>query len=114
MGLAVGVFFLTLNYHHVLWVFFGLAGAFYTATKLHDREFVVRFGWRDAVLLAASNLALLALRKVYILLDLGAVTSRTDSEDLGHEPTGRPECTHLRAYLQNPSAGGWAPVLLVG
>ncbi len=39
--------FLSLAYHFVVWVFFGVSGAFYMSVRRHDPDFRVRFGLRD-------------------------------------------------------------------
>ena len=54
LGLAVGMFFLSLTYHYVVWIFFGLAGAFASAVRAHERRFEVPVGWRDLVLVLAG------------------------------------------------------------
>src|SRR5437868_13204570 len=46
-GLAVGVFFLSFCYHYVLWIYFGLSGAFYAAARTHDPEWKVEYQWKD-------------------------------------------------------------------
>lgn len=70
-GLYVGIFFLSFTYHYVLWIYFGLCGAFYSAMKRHDPEFEVRFGWKDFALLFAGDLALTVLLFVYTRLKVG-------------------------------------------
>ncbi len=57
-GVLLGIFFLSFAYKHVLWIYIGLTGAFHGATRRHDPAFEVRFGWRDAGLLIAANVAL--------------------------------------------------------
>jgi O-Antigen ligase len=47
IGLCAGIFFLSLCYHFVLWVYFGMSGALFTAIKRHDPGFNVRYGPRD-------------------------------------------------------------------
>jgi len=60
-GLAVGIFFLSFVYHYVLWIYMGMAGALYSATKAHDPRFSVSFGWKDLVLIALFNLTIIVL-----------------------------------------------------
>jgi hypothetical protein len=47
IGLGFGIFFLSFNYHFVLWVYFGMSGALFGAIKRHDPAFEVRYGARD-------------------------------------------------------------------
>lgn len=42
-GLMVGIFFLSFCYHVVLYIFLGMAAAFYQCCKRHDPEFQVRY-----------------------------------------------------------------------
>jgi hypothetical protein len=60
-GLIMGTLFLTFNYHHVSWLYFGLAGALWHSVKRHDPEFRVALGWPDVVLVVASGVGILAL-----------------------------------------------------
>lgn len=57
-GMTVGIFFLSFCYHVVLWVYWGLCGAFYTAVKKHDPGFNVRFGLIDLGLLSSLSVAI--------------------------------------------------------
>jgi O-antigen ligase len=57
-GMLVGIFFLSFSYHVVLWVYWGLCGAFYTAVKKHDPDFKVRFGLIDLGLLATLTVGI--------------------------------------------------------
>lgn len=70
-GLLIGIFFLSFTYHHVLWIFFGLAGAAYTAIKRHDREFEVRFGFYDLLIALALDVAFVL--GLYVLTRLKGV-----------------------------------------
>ncbi|HEX2878970.1 MAG TPA: O-antigen ligase family protein [Polyangiaceae bacterium] len=58
-GLAVGIFFLSFTYHYVLWIYFGLSGAFYSALHRHDPTFRVACGVRDFALIGLINLAVI-------------------------------------------------------
>jgi hypothetical protein len=58
-GLAVGIFFLSFTYHYVLWIYFGLSGAFYNALHRHDPTFRVVCGARDFALIGLINLAVI-------------------------------------------------------
>jgi hypothetical protein len=67
-GLAVGVAFLSFNYHYVMWTAFGLSGAYYqTVIKSHP-EAMVRGGFRDLATVTGGNLALLAFLYTYATL----------------------------------------------
>ncbi|MDX2051547.1 MAG: O-antigen ligase family protein [Polyangiaceae bacterium] len=70
-GLAIGIFFLSFTYHHVLWVFLGLTGAVYAAMRTHDRAFRVPLGWRDLVVLASLNAATLSAVYAYTRHKIG-------------------------------------------
>jgi O-antigen ligase len=67
LGITVGIFFLSFTYHYVLWVFFGLAGAFASAVRVHERRFTVTVGLRDMVLVASAASALMVGVFLYIL-----------------------------------------------
>jgi hypothetical protein len=56
-GLLIGIFFLSFTYHHVLWIFLGLAGATYSAIKRHDPKFNVRFGFYDLLIALSLDAA---------------------------------------------------------
>lgn len=47
-GLMVGIFFLSFSYHVVLFIYLGLAGAFYQACRRHDPAFEVRYSLTEA------------------------------------------------------------------
>lgn len=67
-GLLVGVFFLSFSYHAVLWIYVGLAGAYYSAARTHDPKWRVKFGFVDWLLVAGLCLALIAALIVYLKL----------------------------------------------
>jgi len=46
-GMAAGTFFLSLTYHPVIWLFFGLTGAYALAIRSHDPTWKISLGWRD-------------------------------------------------------------------
>lgn len=64
-GLGVGLFFLSFAYHYVLWIYFGLSGALFSAVRAHDSSFRVGFGWKDLALVAAANVAIIATVYLY-------------------------------------------------
>ena len=67
LGIAVGVFFLSFTYHYVLWIFFGLAGAFASAVRVHERRFAVSVGLRDIALVVTGAGSLMVAVFCYIL-----------------------------------------------
>jgi O-antigen ligase len=64
-GLIVGIFFLSWCYHPVLWIYFGLIAALYSAVKAHDPHWDVRFGWADLGAVLAIDSFLVVLLYVY-------------------------------------------------
>ncbi|MFI5289837.1 MAG: O-antigen ligase family protein, partial [Polyangia bacterium] len=64
-GLLVGVFFLSFCYHQVLWIYVGLAGAYYCALKRHDPEWEVRFSFRELLFVVAGDAFLIPLIYLY-------------------------------------------------
>jgi hypothetical protein len=64
-GMLIGIFFLSFSYHSVLWMYFGLAGALFTVVKTRDPEFAVKLGWKDAVVVAGIDAALVVMMFVY-------------------------------------------------
>ena len=64
-GMAVGIFFLSFNYHYVLWIYIGVSGAFFAAVKRHKPDFAVHYGWKDFVAIAVGNTTLLFFLLVY-------------------------------------------------
>jgi hypothetical protein len=61
IGLCVGIFFLSFTYHYVLWIYLGLSGALYSAVRRHVPTFRVRLTAVDLSLIAAANVAIIAL-----------------------------------------------------
>ena len=47
---------LSFAYHQMLWLFFGLVGAWYSAVRHHKPELVIRLTFQDLVIIAASCL----------------------------------------------------------
>lgn len=70
-SVLIGIFFLSMTYHYVLWIYFGLAGALYSATKRHDPSFHVTFSLRDLALVGVAYFGLLGLVGAYARLKLG-------------------------------------------
>jgi len=46
-GMVAGTFFLSLSYHPVIWLFFGLTGAYALAVRSHDPTWKLSLGRRD-------------------------------------------------------------------
>jgi O-antigen ligase len=69
-GLLTGAFFLSFSYHFVLWIYVGLAGAYFSAVHYHRPDFKIRFGVKDLVLIAGGNIAILGLIYVYAIYKL--------------------------------------------
>jgi len=67
-GLFVGIFFLSFCYHQVLWIWFGVAGAYYLAVQRHDPGFVVKVSWGEVLWVLAADLGLIATLFVYTRL----------------------------------------------
>ncbi len=69
-GLLVGAFFLSFTYHFVLWIYVGLAGAYYAAVRRHDRSFTVPFGLKDVAVVFAANAFVLGSLYAYTIVKL--------------------------------------------
>jgi O-antigen ligase len=65
-GFLIQLTFLSFAYHSVLWVYFGVTGAYYSCVKSHAPAWRVRFGLKDAAICLACDLAYLL-----VLLPLG-------------------------------------------
>jgi hypothetical protein len=65
VGMAVGVFFLSFDYHIVFWVYIGLCGGLYQACRAHDPTFRVTLDRRDLWRLVAIDLALVVVIFTY-------------------------------------------------
>jgi len=57
-GLMVGIFFLSFTYHYVLWIYFGLSGAFYFAVRGLDPTFKVGLEKKDVIRIILVETAL--------------------------------------------------------
>lgn len=68
VGLTVGVFFLSFNYHYVLWAYLGFAGAYYSAVRSHLPDWKVPFSWRDLAVLTFVDVSLIVAITVYTRL----------------------------------------------
>lgn len=70
-GLLVGIFFLSFSYHHVLYLFMGLAGALGLAASRTMPEFDLRISAREMLALGAGCVAFLVLMFIYTRLKVG-------------------------------------------
>lgn len=68
MPLLVQMMFLSLTYHAMTWIFFGVAGAFYSAVKAHAPGWQVRFGLFDIFIVACIGYGFIAVLPVFLLL----------------------------------------------
>jgi O-antigen ligase len=64
-GIIVGIFFLSFTYKQLLFVWFGLSGAFYVIMRQADPTLRVTVGWRDIVGMALGDVGIIALLYVY-------------------------------------------------
>jgi O-antigen ligase len=64
-GIAVGIFFLSFTYKQLLFVWFGLSGAFYGLMREADPSLRVKVGVKDCVGLALGNVGIIALLWAY-------------------------------------------------
>lgn len=65
MGMSIGIFFLSFAYKQLLYVWFGLAGAFYLIVKREDPEFEVKIGFKDYAYLFVADLFILGFIILY-------------------------------------------------
>ncbi|MGH7437659.1 MAG: O-antigen ligase family protein, partial [Polyangiaceae bacterium] len=64
-GIAVGIFFLSFTYKQLLFVWFGMAGAFYRVVREADPGLRVKIGWKDCGGIVLANMAFIALLWAY-------------------------------------------------
>jgi hypothetical protein len=67
-GTLVGIFFLSWTYHYVLWIFFGLGGAFYTTLRSTDPYFDVTPSKKEYGALLVACLAFMIGMRFYMKL----------------------------------------------
>lgn len=58
-GTMVGIVFLSFTYHYVLWIHFGLCGAYYSAVKSHAPTWKVGISAKELCLVAVADVVLL-------------------------------------------------------
>jgi hypothetical protein len=66
--LLVQFMFLSLSYHPMTWIYFGMAGAFYSAVKSHAPSWRVKFGTADILIVGAIAYGFLAVLPFFLLL----------------------------------------------
>jgi O-antigen ligase len=66
--LLVQMMFLSLTYHPMTWIWFGMAGAFYNAVKNHAPEWRVKFGTMDILIIGAIAYGFLGVLPFFLLL----------------------------------------------
>jgi O-antigen ligase len=64
-GMTLGIFFLSFNYHFVLWTYMGLSGALYAAIRTHDPKFHVSLTSKDFAFVSGIAFSILAFLFVY-------------------------------------------------
>lgn len=64
-ALLVSCTFLSFAYHNVFWIYLGLAGAVFAATRRHDPDLRVRFTWRDATAIVGLDVVLSVVIFIY-------------------------------------------------
>lgn len=71
VGMLVGIFFLSFAYHHVLYIFMGLAGALGLAARKTMPDFDVKLSAREVLGLAIGCVAFVVLMFVYTRVKVG-------------------------------------------
>lgn len=66
VGVAIGIFFLSWTYHFVLWINFGLAGAFYSTVRAKYRDFKVKITPKEMGIIFAGVVSFLIVYSGYI------------------------------------------------
>jgi hypothetical protein len=61
VGLCIQMMFLSFAYHSVLWLYFGLSGALYSAVRRHRPDWTVRFGLKDLAIVIAICVAFIGV-----------------------------------------------------
>jgi hypothetical protein len=66
--LMVQMMFLSLTYHPMTWIYFGMAGAFYSAVKNHAPEWRVKFGTLDILIIGTVAYGFLGMLPFFLIL----------------------------------------------
>jgi hypothetical protein len=64
-GMLVGIFFLSFSYHAILWIYFGLAGAFYLTVRHSVPRFEIKVRGKEIAYIVALDAMLMATIFVY-------------------------------------------------
>ncbi|MBK8253188.1 MAG: O-antigen ligase family protein [Polyangiaceae bacterium] len=67
-GTLVGIFFLSWTYHYVLWIYFGIAGGFYTMIRTTDRNFEVKISRGEYGLIIGICIGLMVGLRLWLRL----------------------------------------------
>lgn len=67
-GMLIGIFFLSMSYHALLWIYLALASAYHGACCAHDPRWRLRFGLRDLGLVIALDVAILTGTWIFVRL----------------------------------------------
>lgn len=67
-GTLVGIFFLSWTYHYVLWIYFGIAGGFYSMIRTTDRHFQVTLSKLEMGGLAVFCVGFIVVLRMYLRL----------------------------------------------
>jgi O-antigen ligase len=67
-GLCIGIFFLSMAWHNLFWIYMGLVGAYYSAIRTHDPDFRVRMGALDWLAIAGVGTTVFTMLYLYLRL----------------------------------------------
>lgn len=70
-GFVIGIFFLSFTYHHILWIYFGLAGGLYQCVRTHDRSFQIEMKFWEYVGIAIAIVGFIVFLMGYTKYKLG-------------------------------------------
>lgn len=62
---GVGIFFLSFTYHHILWIYIGLSGAFYRCVRTHDPTFEISLSVREVFALLGGMVLFVVMLFAY-------------------------------------------------
>ncbi|MBK6512715.1 MAG: O-antigen ligase family protein [Polyangiaceae bacterium] len=65
-GAAVGSFFLSFTYHHVLWIYFAIAAGLYVVVRRHDPSFKVGLNIKEHAVIAMATIGFIGVMKVLV------------------------------------------------